>query len=178
VSPSDFLNGSSFLLRAAVLAASGYLILLIMLRLSGKRTLTKMNVFDFVFVVALGSTLADTILSHDVSLAEGMSALAVLILVQVFLSWVITKSKPMETLINGDPVLIFVRGQFLHRSMKQQRVTEEEILAAVREFGLRSLEDVEAIVIETDGTFSVIERKGQGPSALRDVKGYGESRES
>ena len=176
MSSSDFLNSPSFVLRAVVLAASGYLILLVMLRLSGKRTLTKMNVFDFVFVVALGSTLADTILSHDVSLAEGMSALAALILVQVFLSWVITKSKPIETFINGEPVLIFVRSKYLHDSMKQQRVTEEEVRAAVREFGLRSMEDVEAVVIETDGTFSVIERKGQGPSSLSDVKGYGEPR--
>ncbi|HEX6575266.1 MAG TPA: YetF domain-containing protein [Gemmatimonadaceae bacterium] len=178
MSASDFLNDWSLLVRAAVLAACGYLILLIMLRLSGKRTLTKMNVFDFVFVVALGSTLAATILSHDVSLAEGMSALAALILVQVFLSWIITKSTGLEAFINGEPVLIFVHGNFLDHTMKQQRVTKEEIRSAVREFGLRSMEDVEAVVIETDGTFSVIERKGQGPSSLSDVKGYGEPKNS
>jgi len=174
MSPADFLNDLSFPLRAVVLAACGYLILLVMLRLSGKRTLTKMNVFDFVFVVAMGSTLAGTILSHNVSLAEGMSALAALIFVQVVLSWVITKSSTLESFINGDPVLIFVQGKYLDRAMKQQRVTDEEIRSAVRQSGLRSMEDVEAVVIETDGTLSVIERRGQGPSSLSDVKGYGE----
>lgn len=178
MSPSDFLNDSVFVLRAAVLAASGYLILLMMLRFSGKRTLTKMNVFDFVFVVALGSTLAGTVLSHEVSLAEGMSALAALILVQVTLSWIITRSTAIESFINGEPVLMFMRGEFLRRTMKQQRVTEEELRSAVRIAGMRSLDDVEAIVIETDGTFSVIKRKGQAPSALSDVKGYGEPKDS
>jgi uncharacterized membrane protein YcaP (DUF421 family) len=177
MSLTDFFNGWPAIARNAVLAASGYVILIIMLRLSGKRTLTKMNVFDFVFVVALGSALADTILSKDVSLADGMAALAALILVQVFLSWMITKSKSLEALVNGEPVLIFVRGRYLRHAMQQQRATEEEVRAAVREHGLRSLEDVEAVVIETDGTFSVIERRGQAPSSLSDVKGYGESME-
>jgi uncharacterized membrane protein YcaP (DUF421 family) len=174
MSTSDFFDGWPALARGAVMAASGYMILIIMLRLSGKRTLTKLNVFDFVFVVALGSTLANTILSKDVSLAEGMIALAALIAVQVFLSWLITKSKSLETLVNGEPVLIFVRGRYLPHAMQQQRATEEEIRAAVRDHGLRSLEDVEAVVIETNGTFSVIERKGQSSSSLSDVKGYGE----
>ena len=75
-------------------------------------------------------------------------------------------------------MLIFARGDFLRRTMKQQRVTEEEIRSAVRESGLRSMEDVEAVVIETDGSFSVVERKGNAPSSLSDVKGYGEPRES
>jgi uncharacterized membrane protein YcaP (DUF421 family) len=86
----------------------------------------------------------------------------------------ITKSKSLETLVNGEPVLIFVRGRYLPHAMQQQRATEEEIRAAVRDHGLRSLEDVEAVVIETNGTFSVIERKGQSSSSLSDVKGYGE----
>ncbi len=174
MSTSDLFNGWEAVLRSAVMATSAYLVLIILLRLSGKRTLTNLNVFDFVFVVALGSTLADTILSKDVSLAEGLTALFALILVQVFLSWIITRSKTIETLVNGNPTLIFLRGKFLHEMMRRQRVTEEEIKAAVREEGLESLEDVEAIVIETDGTFSVIEHRGRTPSSLTDVKGYAE----
>jgi uncharacterized membrane protein YcaP (DUF421 family) len=170
-----FFEDWSLLARSSILALVGYLALVALIRIARKRTLSKMNVFDFVFVVALGSTLASTIMNHDVSLAEGLAALGSLILVQVVLSWVITKSDTLERLINGDPVLLFVRGRFLRDTMKRERVTEEEIKSAVREQGLESLEDVEALVLETDGSFSVVERRNRNPSALSDVAGYGEA---
>src|SRR5215217_6507079 len=170
---SAFFGGWGLVARAAILAVCGYLALVTTIRLSGKRTLSKMNVFDFVFVVALGSTLASTILSHDVSLAEGLSALVSLILVQVVLSWIITRSQRIEGIVNGEPVLLFLRGHYLDKVMNRERVTREEIKSAVREEGLESLDDVEAIVLETDGTFSVVERRNHSPSSLSDVAGYG-----
>jgi uncharacterized membrane protein YcaP (DUF421 family) len=151
-----FFEDWSLLARSSILALVGYLALVALIRIARKRTLSKMNVFDFVF-------------------AEGLAALGSLILVQVVLSWVITKSDTLERLINGDPVLLFVRGRFLRDTMKRERVTEEEIKSAVREQGLESLEDVEALVLETDGSFSVVERRNRNPSALSDVAGYGEA---
>jgi uncharacterized membrane protein YcaP (DUF421 family) len=170
---SAFFDGWGLVVRAAVLAIVGYLALVTIIRISGKRTLSKMNVFDFVFVVALGSTLAATILSHDVSLAEGLAAVACLILVQVVLSWIITRSETIERIVNGEPVLVFVHGRYLDKIMNRERITREEIKSAVREEGLESLADVEAIVLETDGTFSVVERHDREPTSLSDVKGYG-----
>jgi uncharacterized membrane protein YcaP (DUF421 family) len=159
--------------HALVLAVLAYSALVVLLRVSGKRTLTKLNVFDFVFVVALGSTLATTILSPGVTLAEGVLALVALIALQVLLSWLCTKSHGMDRIINGEPALLLYRGRFLRGAMKRERVTEEEVRAAVRNRGLAALDGVESVVLETDGTFSVVWRETEGAeSSMSDVPGH------
>ncbi|MDQ3817635.1 MAG: DUF421 domain-containing protein [Acidobacteriota bacterium] len=170
-----FFDGWPKLLRALTLAILAYGALVILLRLSGKRTLSKMNVFDFVFVVALGSTLSQIILSPSVSLAEGVLALAALIGLQILLSWLCVQSHLMDRIINGEPALLLHRGKFLREAMKRERVTEEEMLAAARNQGLAALDEVNSIVLETDGTFSIVWRKVEGSSSsLRDVPGHPE----
>jgi uncharacterized membrane protein YcaP (DUF421 family) len=89
-------------------------------------------------------------------------------------SWATTRSATIEHVVNGEPALLFHRGRFLRDSMREQRVTEHEMLAAARLEGMASLEEVEAIVLETDGEFSIVHAtdKRHG-STLRDVPGAG-----
>jgi uncharacterized membrane protein YcaP (DUF421 family) len=69
-----FFNGWQSLLRTLVVGVLAYVALMVILRLSGNRTLSKMNAFDFIVTIALGSTLATVLLSSDVALAEGVLA--------------------------------------------------------------------------------------------------------
>lgn len=171
--PNIFFDGWPKMGRALVLAVLAYGALVFLLRVSGKRTLSKMNVFDFVFIVALGSTLASTILSTDVTLADGVLALSTLIALQVLLSWLCTRSHLLDRVINGEPALLLHRGRFLREAMGRERVTEEEMRAAVRNVGLGSFDKVESIVLETDGTFSVVWQKTAGDSSsMSDVPGH------
>lgn len=73
--------------RVAVVGMCAYAALVVFLRTSGKRTLAKMNAFDLVVTVALGSTLATVLLSKDVALVEGVLAFAVLIALQFGIAW-------------------------------------------------------------------------------------------
>lgn len=157
--------------RTLLLAVLAYLALVIILRFSGKRTLTKLNVFDFVFVVALGSTLASTILSSDVSLADGLGAFLALILLQILLSWLCVTSHSVDHFINGEPTLLLYRGRFLDDSMKRERVTKEEVRAAVRNTGHASIDNIDSVVLETDGTLSVVP-KDKNYSGMIDVLGH------
>lgn len=170
----DFLfDGWPKVLRALIMALAAYSVLVLLLRVAGKRTLSKMNVFDFVFVVALGSGLAQTILSPDITLAEGTVALATLIALQVLLSWLCTRSHRMDTILNGEPRLLFHRGNMLLDAMRIARVTHEELRAAVRNAGVMDLKQVDSVVLETDGTFSVIkESPNVAESSLSDVKAH------
>ena len=156
IDSSMFFDGWHGVARVAVLALTGYAALIVMLRLSSKRTLAEMNVFDFVYVVVVGDLLAIMILDESVSLAEGMLGIVVLISIKVFLGWLTTRSRTAEHLINGEPTLLMHRGRFLQDAMRSQRVTESEIRASVREQGVADLADVEAVVLETNGTFSVV----------------------
>ena len=158
--------------RAALIAIIAYTAFIIMLRGSGKRTLAKMNVFDFVFVVALGSTLAETILIPDITITKGLVTCGTLLLFQIILSRLTTISKGLEKLINGEPTMLMFRGEFLRDTMKRERVTEEEIRAAIRAHTLASTDKVEAVVLETDGTFAVVWQEREGAqSAMLDLKG-------
>lgn len=157
--------------RSVVIAAVGFLALIIILRVSGKRTLSKMNVFDFVFVVAVGSVFAATIVEKDVTLLEGLVALTTLVVIQVALAAIAARSKRFERLINGEPTLVFSRGQFLRASLRSEHLTEEEVRAAIREQGVTRVEDVDAVVLENDGTLTVAwTSHKQGGSSLVDAK--------
>ena len=134
---SMFFDGWDKLGRSLVLAILAYGSLVILLRFAGKRTLSKMNVFDFVFVVALGSTLASTILNTAITLADGLAAFVALMSLQIFLSWLCVTSHRVDHFVNGDPALVFYRGDFLNDALKRERVTKEEIRAAVRITAIR-----------------------------------------
>lgn len=144
------------LARTAVVGVSAYACLIVFLRVSGKRTLSKMNAFDFVVTVALGSTLASILLSKDVSLAQGALALALLIVMQFVVTWSSVRMRWVRRLVTGEPSLLLHRGVFLEGALRRTRVTKDEIRAAVRAAGLSGLEEAKAVVLETDGSFSVI----------------------
>jgi uncharacterized membrane protein YcaP (DUF421 family) len=156
----------------AVLATCiSFVALLMMLRLAGKRSVAKMNIFDFVSIVVIGSTIANTIVGNTVPLAEGLAAVTVLVLIHFATSWLAAHSRRAERLINGDPVLLVRGGRLLRSTMRRERVTEEEVLSAIRMKGLGAVEDVDSVVLETDGTYSVIPQDQAGSdSGLHDVE--------
>jgi uncharacterized membrane protein YcaP (DUF421 family) len=131
-----------------------------------------MNAFDFVVTVALGSTLATILLSSQVALAEGVLALALLIGLQFAVTWASVRSPAVSRLVKSEPRLLLHDGRMLPGQMRAARVVEVEVRAAVREQGIAALEDVNAVVLETDGSFSVIRHNGETPTtALTGVRG-------
>src|SRR5690606_22602783 len=136
-----------------VLAYAGIVVLL---RLAGNRTLSKMNAFDLVVTVALGSTLATILLSKDVSLAQGALALSLLIGMQFLVSWSSVRIPWVRRLVTGEPSLLFYRGKPLDENLRRARVTKDEVRAAVRTAGIADLADVQAVVMETDRSLSVV----------------------
>lgn len=168
-----FFDGWGKLGRSMILAVLAYATLVFLLRLSGKRTLSKMNVFDFVFVVALGSTLASTILSANTTLADGITAFVSLMMLQIVLSYLCVSSEKIDRIVNGEPTLVMYKGKFLSDAMKSERVTKDELRAAIRNQGLASQSEVDSIVLETDGTFSVVYKQtGEDDSSMSDVEGH------
>lgn len=150
-----------------------YAAIVVLLRISGKRTLSKWNSFDFVITIAFGSMLASTILSTDTTLLQGIVGFAVLVFLQYFITWLSVRSSVIQKLIKSQPTLLLYQGEFQYQEMKKARVPESEILAAIRANGTASVENIEAVVLETDGSFSVISKINEtSASALKDVRGY------
>lgn len=163
-------SGADALIRTAVIGVLAYAGLILILRVSGKRTLSKMNAFDFVVTVALGSTLATILLSKDVALAEGVLALALLVALQYAITWSSVRVRAVRRIVTGEPALLARHGRLLPEALRRARLTQEEVEAAARGAGFGSLADVEAVVLETDGSFSVIPCRGgeRSPDAALD----------
>lgn len=172
---SFFFDNGQALLRTLVIGVLAYIAMIFMLRLSGRRTLSKMNAFDLVVTVSLGSTLATVLLSKDVTLAQGCLAFALLIGMQYAVTWTSVRVSWVRRAVTGEPLMLVYQGALLPSALRRARVTEDEIHAAVRAHGLGTLHEVEAIVLETDGSFSVVKSSdtGASSSSLHGVKRMG-----
>lgn len=157
-----FYDSWNELLRVPAMAGLAYFLLIAAVRLSGKRTLSKMNAFDLAVTVALGSTLATILLNRQVALGEGALALGSLVALQFVTAWASVRSRHVRRLVKAEPTLLLCDGRMLHDALRRQRVTEDEVRQAVRTQGTGGLELVHAVVLETDGTFSVIPRSQRG----------------
>ena len=141
----------------ATCATISFLVLFAFIRISGKRTLAKLNAFDFVVSVTLGSTLSSMMLLK-VTVSEGLVALIIIIALQYVLAFLAKKSKFMEKAINSTPTLLFYNGKFLTSAMKRELITEEEIYSEIRKYRMERIEDVRAVVMELNGEMTVIKK--------------------
>jgi uncharacterized membrane protein YcaP (DUF421 family) len=150
----------SGILRTILVGILAYVTLVLFLRISGKRTLSKLNAFDLVVTVALGSTLSAVLLQESIALAEGAVALGLLILMQFLVTFVSVRSPHFAKAVRSEPTLLALDGSFCDEAMKRERVTREEALSAVRSAGARDIESVRYLVLESDGTISAAIRQG------------------
>lgn len=144
------------MLRIVFVGIAAFALLIFMLRISGKRTLSKMNAFDLVVTVALGSTFATVLLSKSVPLLEGILALALLVYLQFAITWLSVRSDRFRTLIKSEPTLLVHEGRYLDAALRQQRVTRDEIDAALRASGKGDISEIRSVVLETDGSMTVV----------------------
>lgn len=165
-----FFAGWESLIRLAIVGPLAYVGLVLLLRMAGKRTLSKMNAFDLIVTVALGSMLASMLLNKSVPLVDGMLGLILLVGLQFIITWLSVRFKAIDRLVKAEPTLLVYQGRLLHDALREQRVTETEILATLRERGIDSIDQAAAVVLENDGSLNALKSTGHGPqSALGDV---------
>ncbi len=160
-------------LRIVGVGVLTYIGMVVLLRLSGNRTLSKMNSFDLVVTVAFGSTLASVLIDEKIPLTVGLVAIAVLIMLQFIVTWLSVRSPGFNRLVKTRPTLLMLEGQMRKDAMRRVRVTEDEIFGALRKHGIGDMHKAGAVVMESDGSLSVIACSQLGDKAvLHRVDGY------
>lgn len=157
-----FFSGWEGALRTIILTTLGYIAIVVILRISGKRTLTKMNAFDFIVTVALGSSLASVSLNKSISLLDGILSFSIFIFLQFLLTYVSVRVKWFRTFITSKPTIVFYAGNFLEKEMRKERLSKKEVLNAGRLQGFSDLEGVYLIILETTGDISIIKDRPKG----------------
>lgn len=160
----------SDVVRIVLVGGCAYGLLVVLLRVSGKRTLAKLNAFDLVITIALGSTLATIILDSRTSLADGLVALWLLVTLQYVVAAMASRVHWLRPAVTASPTILLQHGKPRFQAMRRHRVRMDELQQAVRATGVGDLSRVAAVVLETDGTLSVIgaSKLGDG-SALSDL---------
>ena len=143
-------------LRAVVV----YLLLLIIFRISGKRTLSNVTTFDFVLTLIISESIQQALVNGDNSMTNAFLLVLTLVTLNILFSAMKRRWPRFERVTEGMPVLIFAKGKALQEQMDKERVDEQDIMHAARTaHGLRSLDEVEFAILEPSGGISIIPRK-------------------
>lgn len=178
-----FFNSWSSLLRVALSAATIYILVVAALRVIGARALAKMSAYDLIVSIALGSLVAAVPLSSSMTVSDGVTAILTFLALQELTRFLQARYRTAQHLVRERPHLVLWDGALIDERLKEVDVSADEIRAAVRQAGLMSLSDAQAVVLENDGEWSVM-RRGKTPdlSALEGLvvpghgpirKGYG-----
>lgn len=159
--------------RIALAVPLLYVSVIVLVRISGKRTTSQMNGFDWVVTVASGSLVASGILPGGSSAIESVLALVILVALQWLVTFAVSRSDAAKAAVKATPRLLLRNGEFLRDAMAAERVSEAEVRAEVRSAGHTRIEDVEWVILETDASLSVaVQTDADGPrTALVGVAG-------
>ncbi len=144
-----------FVLRAIVV----YFILLAMLRLSGKRTVGQFTPFDLLVVVLLGTAVQNSLIGEDYSLLGGLILAATLIACNWLVGFATARSRRLDRLVEGSPVLLGRDGRLFEGAMRAQNLSRLDVDEALRDNGVACIEDAALVTLEVDGTITVVPRR-------------------
>lgn len=157
------------LLMTALRAVLVYGVMLVVIRLLGKRTIGNFSAFDLLVALMLGE-IVDEIIYGDVSLAQGFVAIFTLAAVEYANSWISYSSATANRWVEGEPTPLVVDGALQREAMRRERMHERDVMAELRLAGIEDLEKVKRATLETDGEVSVIRQPWAEPVEKGDLE--------
>jgi uncharacterized membrane protein YcaP (DUF421 family) len=144
-------------MESVLRATAVYVFLLVLFRLSGKRTLAQVTTFDFVLLLIISEATQQALVDGDNSMTNAFLVVATLVALNILFSEIKQRFKAAERVLDGLPLLLVEHGNLLHDRMTKERIDEEDVLDAAREHhGLERLEQIKYAVLERNGKISII----------------------
>lgn len=144
-------------LRTAIV----YLAIIVILRVAGKREVAQLSMLDFVLILLISNGVQNAMVGDNVTVVGGLTAAATLVVVDRILGVLRNRSARFRRAVEGEPRLLVRDGTVLRRAMREEDITDDELLSALRQHGLTRVDEVALAVLETNGAISVI-AKGDG----------------
>jgi uncharacterized membrane protein YcaP (DUF421 family) len=136
-----------------------YAFLVIGLRLAGKRELGQFNAFDLVVLITLANAVQNAIIGPENTLTGGLIGAATLLVTNSVVVRIAYRYPALDRLLEGKEVPLYAKGRMNHKALRRELITEEELMSVARRQGVRSLQEVDRIILERNGTVSVILRE-------------------
>jgi uncharacterized membrane protein YcaP (DUF421 family) len=157
--------GSAVIVQIVVRTLVIYLVVLLGVRLSGKREVGQMTPFDLTLLLLISNAVQNAMTGPDTSLLGGVVAAATLLIVNYLVAEVSGMNRRFRRVIQGSPSLLVHNGQVLESHMAREHVSHDELMRALREHGICTLQEVALAVLEVDGSISCLKYDDVNPAA-------------
>ena len=147
-----------------------YFIVLVVLRLMGKREIGKLSIFDLVVSIMMAEIAVMVIEDTKIPLSKGIVPIITLMLTQIILSYITLKSKKVRDLVEGQPAVLIANGKIRDTEMAKQRYTVDDLITQLREKNISRIADVEFAILETSGKLSIFPKPAQLPATKEDLE--------
>lgn len=142
---------------AVLRAAAIYVALLIVFRISGRRTLSEITTFDLILLLIVGEATQQALLGQDYSFTNAVLVIMTLVFIDIVISFVKSRSQKVQKVLEGVPTIIVENGRSLRERMRRARVNEDDVMEAARRLqGIERLDQIRYAVLEVNGGITVI----------------------
>ena len=145
----------SFLFETVLRTSIMFVIIVVALRLLGKRGVKQLSVFELVVIIGLGSAAGDPMFYKDVGILPALTVFTIIIALYTLITFLIGKSQYFENLVEGKPVCLIKDGSFLVENFRKEFLGEDEFFSELRILGVSQLGQVEDAIVETSGSISI-----------------------
>jgi uncharacterized membrane protein YcaP (DUF421 family) len=133
-----------------------YVFIVVAIRLFGKKELTQLSVIDLVFILLISNSVQNAMVGPETGLLTGIVAAATLFSVNSVLKFFLFRNKDFNKFVQGEPVMLVHGGKIIEENLRKEKLTLEELEAAVREHGVEKIKEVDLAVLEVDGSISIL----------------------
>ena len=139
-------------------ATAVFFFILVLVRVMGRRELSKMEPFDLIVLIVIGDLVQQGVTQQDYSVTGAVLAVGTIAVLAVFMSWLSFRFARVRPVLDGRPVVLVEKGSPIADNLRRERITLDELSAQARLSGIASLEKVQWAVLETGGQISFITR--------------------
>ena len=157
------------MLETVIRTLIGFVILLTLTRLLGKKQLSQLTVFTYITGIALGSMASEMVMQKEIPIANGILALVLWSLLTLLIEWISLKSAAARVLMDGQPTIVIKRGLILEKALRKQRLNLDDLSMQLRLNQVFSIMDVEYAILEPNGALTVMKKTSKTPATKGDM---------
>ena len=158
------------MLETTIRTILGFVILLLLTRLLGKKQLSQLTVFTYITGIALGSMASEMVMQKEIRIVDGVLALTLWSLLVLAIEWVSLKSAAARVLLDGEPAIVIKHGLILENTLRKHRLNLDDLSMQLRLNQVFTIVDVEYAILEPNGALTVMKKPGKNPVTKQDMQ--------
>jgi len=158
------------ILEVTLRTAVGFLVLLILTRLLGKKQLGQLTIFTYITAIAMGNIAGDMVIHRDIKLVDGVVGLTLWAALTFLVEYMSLKSSKARVLLDGEPSIVIKKGEIMQKELAAQRLNMDDLTMLLRINSVFSIKEVDYAILEPNGQLSILKKSEQASVTKSDMK--------